>query len=641
MLAFVHALGNGGVPASSFSVSSVAGSRFTPHSSALDAGDRGRRHRRAQCAPEVALPRSDRRRARLLPGGGGRAAPARRRSASSAAATSMMAAKKVAFGEESRRKLVSGINAVADAVRITLGPKGRNVVLERSYGAPQVINDGVTIARDVSLSDPMENVGARLVQEVAAKTEDKAGDGTTTSTVLAQSLINQGIKVVESGANPVAIRRGLERAVRLVVDEIRKLARPLKGNEDIEAIATIAAGNNPNTGRIIASAFDRVGANGSTTVEESQSLFDEVEFSDGMELDRGYISPYMVKEQDRQTCTMTNPRVLVTDMKIQTVQEMVPLLEKFVKLKEPLFIVADDIGGEALSTLVVNKMRGVLDVCAIKSPGFGERRKAYLQDIATLTGAKYFAQELGMTLEEASPEDLGTAERIVCAKENTTIISDGRHESDVKARIEQIRRERENVDTQFDREKCDERIARLGGGVARIKVGAATETELKDKKLRYEDALNSTKAAIEEGILPGGGSTLVYLLRKMDEIKESVDGDEDERLGVELLKRAMPAPLKQIAENAGAEGAVVLGRARDMEFGYGYNAATGEFGDLIEMGVVDPVKVVTFALENAASIAGMVLTTEALVVEIPEKKNGGGGGGPGDVMGDLPGESYM
>jgi chaperonin GroEL len=550
-----------------------------------------------------------------------------------------MAAKQVVFHEESRRRLVRGINAVADAVRITLGPRGRNVVLERSYGAPEVVNDGVTIARDISLEDPTENVGARLLQEVASKTDQRAGDGTTTSTVLAQSIINQGLKLVESGANPIALKRGLDKAGQLLRTEIRKLAVPIKSPKDIESIATIASGNSEEFGRIIAQAFERVGENGSTIVEESQTIVDDVEFSEGMEIDRGYLSPYFVKEQDRQTCTLEKPRILITDMKIGNVNEIIPILEQCVKDKEPLLIIADDITGEALSTLVVNKMRGVLDVCAIKAPGFGDRRKAYLQDIAVVTGASVIASELGMSLENVADADFGRAERVVVGKETTTIISDGSHEAEVKERVKQIRKEREEADTQFDREKCDERIARLSGGVARIRVGAATESELKDKKLRYEDAINSCRAALEEGIVPGGGATLVYMMQKMDEIKAKVGGDEDMQLGVELLRRSLKSPLVQIAENCGLEGEVVLGNVVGKPFGYGYNAATGEYGDMIEMGILDPVKVTNSAIENAISVAGLVLTTEALVVEIPEKKDEKKAADDG--MDDIPGESYF
>mmetsp|Transcript_21533 Transcript_21533/g.48795 ORF Transcript_21533/g.48795 Transcript_21533/m.48795 type:complete len:579 (-) Transcript_21533:288-2024(-) len=530
-----------------------------------------------------------------------------------------MMAKKVVFGEESRKALVSGINSVADAVKITLGPKGRNVVLERSFGSPQVINDGVTIARDIELEDPLHNTGARLLQEVASKTDLKAGDGTTTSTVLTQSIVNQGIKAVASGVNPLALKRGIEKTCRLLIEEIKKKAKPCNGIDDIRNIATIASGGNEEIGRIISSAFEKVGQNGSTTVEESQSLQDEVDFTEGMELDRGYISPYFVKDMERQIAEFINPRILVTDKKISSVQELVPILEIIVKHKEPLLIIAEDVTGEALSTLVVNKMRGVLDVCAIKSPGFGERKKAYLEDISVLTGATFIAEEVGLTLDKIQIEQLGRANRVVVAKEACTIISDNSNQEAVTKRIELIKKQTANTDSDFDREKGEERIARLGGGIARIKVGAATETELKDKKLRYEDSINSTKAAIEMGILPGGGSTLINLIKLIPSIQEKLSDDE-EKLGATILAKAMEAPILQIAKNSGQEGEVVLDKCKKMDFGMGYNAATNSYENLLESGVVDPAKVTCWALENSCSIASMVLTTEALVVEIPEKK---------------------
>jgi len=531
--------------------------------------------------------------------------------------------------------LVNGINAVADAVKITLGPKGRNVVLERSLGCPQVINDGVTIARDIELENPLENTGARLLQEVASKTDLKAGDGTTTSTVLTQSIVNQGIKAVASGVNPLALKRGIEKTCRILIKEVQKTARPCNGIEDIRNIATIAAGGNEEIGRIISTAFEKVGKNGSTTVEESQSLQDEVDFTEGMELDRGYISPYFVKDMERQIVEQINARILVTDKKITSVQELVPLLEMVVKSKEPLLIIAEDITGEALSTLVVNKMRGVLDVCAIRAPGFGERRKAYLEDIAILTGATYMAEEVGLTLENVSIDKLGKANRVVVAKEACTIISEASNQDAINKRIDLIRKQIENTDSEFDKEKGEERIARLGGGIARIKVGAATETELKDKKLRYEDAINSTKAAIEMGITPGGGATLINLIKLIPSIQELMD-DEEEKLGAAIIAKACEAPLLQIAKNCGKEGEVVLDRCKNMEFGMGYNAATDSYEDLLENGVIDPVKVTCWALENSCSIASMVLTTEALIVEIAEKTTTSSK----DGMGDLPGEEY-
>lgn len=547
-----------------------------------------------------------------------------------------MMAKKVVFGEESRKALVNGINSVADAVKITLGPKGRNVVLERSFGSPQVINDGVTIARDIELENPLYNTGARLLQEVASKTDLKAGDGTTTSTVLTQSIVNQGIKAVSSGVNPLALKRGIEKTCRFLIEEIKKKSKPCNGIEDIRNIATIASGGNDEIGRIISSAFEKVGQNGSTTVEESQSLQDEVDFTEGMELDRGYISPYFVKDMERQIAEFINPRILVTDKKISSVQELVPILEMIVKHKEPLVIIAEDVTGEALSTLVVNKMRGVLDVCAIKSPGFGERKKAYLEDISVLTGATFIAEEVGLTLDKIKIEQLGKANRVVVAKEACTIISDSTNQESVNKRIELIKKQIANTDSDFDREKGEERIARLGGGIARIKVGAATETELKDKKLRYEDSINSTKAAIEMGILPGGGSTLISLIKLIPSIQEKLE-DEEEKLGASILAKAMEAPILQIAKNSGQEGEVVLDKCKKMEFGMGYNAATNSYENLLESGVVDPAKVTCWALENSCSIASMVLTTEALVVEIPETKKTNST----DNMGDLPGENYM
>eukprot|EP00871_Galdieria_phlegrea_P003771 jgi/Galph1/4395/GphlegSOOS_G3028.1 len=547
-----------------------------------------------------------------------------------------MGPKQIVFREDSRSALVRGINAVADAVRITLGPKGRNVVLERSYGAPQVVNDGVTIARDISLSDPLENTGARLVVEVTSKTDQKAGDGTTTSAVLTQAIVNQGLKIVSSGANAMSVRRGISKTAAYVISEIRKAARPLRGQEDIRAIATIAAGGDETIGSNIAEAYARVGENGSTTVEESQSLVDEVEVTEGMELDRGFISPYFVKDQERQVAELSRPRVLVTDSKLSVVQELVPLLESLVKSKEPLLIICDDLTGEALSTLVVNKMRGVLDIAAIKAPGFGDRRKAYLQDIAILTGATFVTEELGITMDQVTVDMLGRAERVIVGKELTTIISTGEHQEEVKKRIAQIRKEIENTDSTFDKEKGEERIARLGGGIARIKVGAATETELKNKKLKYEDSLNSTKCALEEGIVPGGGSLLAFLALKVPEFEKTLQ-DEDERLGAQIVGRALEAPLVQIATNAGKEGYVILNEARKKEFSWGWNAATEEYVNMFDAGIVDPAKVVCWALENAASIASMVLTTEALIVEIPEKKKESQAG---DGMGGMP-EGYM
>jgi len=532
-------------------------------------------------------------------------------------------AKKLSFREESRKKLVEGINIVANAVKITLGPKGRNVVLERNYGAPEIVNDGVTIARDITLEDPEMNVGAKLVQEVAQKSDNKAGDGTTTSTLMTQEIVNQGIRVVAAGANPVSLRNGVQLAASRLAARVKELAKPVSGNADLLSIATIAS-NSPSMGAIIAKAYEKVGDTGSTVVEESQTLQDEVEFTEGLSIDRGYLSPYFVKDTERQICEMTNPRVLVTDKKIANVQDLIPILEQLVKTKEPLFIVAEDVTGEALSALVVNKLRGVLDIVAIKAPSFGDRRRAYLQDMAIATGATYVADEVGISLESVTTDMLGKADRIVVGKDTTTIVTSDAHKDALVKRIAQIRAEAEGTDNKFDKEKAQERVAALGGGIARIKVGAATETELKDKKLRYEDALNSVKSALEMGVVPGGGACMLHM--SCDEVlKQSIldacgKDDEDERLGVEIMFRSLPAPIKQIAKNAGLEGEVVAEKCRNKPFGYGYNAATDTYEDLLKTGVLDPAKVTINALENAASIAALVLTTEVLITEIPKRE---------------------
>lgn len=537
-----------------------------------------------------------------------------------AASSTRLAAKKVVFKENSRALLVSGINQVANAVKVTLGPRGRNVVLERNYGAPEIVNDGVTIAREISLADPGENVGARLVQEVAAKSDSKAGDGTTTSTIMTQAIVNNGMRAVTSGANPIALNAGIKAAAGLVAAKVKELATPVSGVDDLRSVATIASGS-ADMGGIIARAYDKVGENGSTVIEESQTLFDEVEFTEGLTIDRGYISPYFVKDQERQVAELNTPRVLVTDAKVDNVNELVPLLEQLVKTKEPVLVIAEDVTGDALSALVVNKMRGVLDVAAIRAPGFGQRRKAYLQDIAIATGATYVAEEVGVTLDSVTPDMLGTCDRAVVAKELTTIVTDGRQDEAVEARIAQIKREGEEADTDFDRDKAEERVAALGGGIARIKVGAATETELKDKKLRYEDALNSVQSARELGIVPGGGACLAYIQDAFTEEILATFDDEDEKAGAAILMRSLSEPCMQVAENAGIEGAVVLSKVAELTqkegHGYGWNAATNKYGDLMASGVVDPAKVTCNAIENSASVAGLVLTTECLVTEIP------------------------
>ena len=541
-------------------------------------------------------------------------------------------AKIVAFDEESRRALERGVNALADAVKITLGPKGRNVLLEKKYGAPQIVNDGITVAKEIELEDPLENTGARLVQEVASKTKDVAGDGTTTATVLAQALIREGLRNVAAGANPVALRQGIEKTIEKLVQEIAAVAKPIEGNA-IASVATVSAGNDEEVGKMIAEAMEKVTKDGVITVEESKSLTTDLEVVEGMQLDRGYISPYFITDNERMIAEFENPRLLITDKKISTIQDLIPVLEKVARAGQPLVIISEDIDGEALATLVVNKARGVLNVCAIKAPGFGDRRKEMLRDIAVLTGGQLISEEIGLSLDTASLEMMGVARKIVIDKESTTIVATGENTADVQKRIGQIRKQLQETDSEYDKEKLQERIAKLAGGVAVIKVGAATETELKDRKLRIEDALNATKAAVEEGIVPGGGTTLIHLAKKIDEFKNSLQ--DEERVAAEIVARALEAPLRQIADNAGVEGAVIVEKVRESDFNIGYNAATGEFEDLIASGIIDPAKVVRSALQNAGSIAGMVLTTEALVVEKPEKKPAmpdmGGMGGMGGM----------
>jgi len=536
----------------------------------------------------------------------------------------LLDAKKISVNEESRKAIIDGINTVANVVKVTLGPKGRNVVLERSYGAPQIVNDGVTIAREISIPDPEQNVGVKLIQEVASKSDSKAGDGTTTATIMTQAIVNHGIRAVTAGLNPVALNIGIKKAARIISDEVCNRAKPIStGMEDLKNVASIAS-SSKEMGEIIALAFNKVGGNGSTVVEESQTGSDEIEFTEGLTFDKGYISPYLVKDEERQVAEMKSPRILVTDSKIQNVNEIMSLLEQFVKSKDPLVIVAEDVTGEVLSTLIVNKMRGIIDVVAVKAPSFGPRRKEILQDIAIATNSTYVSEEVGLTPEAVTLDMLGTAERIVVGKDRTTIVTGNKQKDAIKGRIEHIRREIEMSDTDYDREKKRERIAALGGGIARIKVGAATETELKDKKLRYEDALNSVHSAKELGIVPGGGACLAHLQKVMQsQILDSMDSD-DEREGAKILIKALSAPCMQIAENSGNEGAVVLERVQSFTqengFGWGWDAAKNEYCNLMERGVIDPAKVTINAVENSASIAGLVLTTEGLVTEIPNEQ---------------------
>ena len=528
----------------------------------------------------------------------------------------------VEFDEEARRALERGVNALADAVKVTLGPKGRNVVISKSWGAPTITNDGVTIAKEIELEDSYENLGAQLAKEVATKTNDVAGDGTTTATVLAQALVREGLKVVAAGGAPVELKRGIDAAVRAVNDELLKQARPVNGKEGIAQVAAISS-RDMTIGELIAEAFDKVGKDGVISVEESSTTAMELEFTEGMQFDKGYISPYFVTDQDRMEAVLENPHILLTQGKISSVSELLPLLEKVAQTGKALVIIAEDVDGEALSTLVVNRIRGTFNSVAIKAPAFGDRRKAILQDIAILTGAEVVSADLGLKLDQVGLEVLGSARRVVVSKDNTTIVDGSGDAQAVADRVSQIKREIENSDSDWDKEKLQERLAKLSGGVCVIKVGAHTEVELKEKKHRIEDAVSATRAAIEEGIVAGGGSAVIHASKVLD-------GDlgltGDQAIGVQIVRKGVVEPLRWISENAGMEGYVVVAKVRDLEVGHGLNAASGEYGDLIAQGVIDPVKVTRSALENAASIAGMLLTTEALVVEKKEESDDAGHG---------------
>lgn len=528
------------------------------------------------------------------------------------------AAKEIFFDQKSRAALQAGIDKLTDAVAVTLGPRGRNVVLDE-FGAPKVINDGVTIARAIELADPMENAGAALIREVASKTNDSAGDGTTTASVLARELIKLGLLNVTSGANPIAVKKGIDKTVVALVEELKKKSRPVKGRDDIKAVASISAGNDDAIGTMIADAIDKVGPDGVLSIESSSSFETTVTVEEGMEIDRGYISPQFVTNQEKLTVEYDNARILVTDQKLATIKDILPVLEKSTQLSAPLFIIAEDVTGEALATLVVNKLRGILNAAAIKAPGFGERRKALLQDIAILTGAEFLASDLGLKAENASVEQLGIARRVTITNNSTTIIADAATKDEIQARIAQIKKELAETDSVYDLEKLSERIAKLSGGVAVIKVGAATETELEDRKLRVEDAKNATFAAIEEGIVPGGGAAYVHLSASVPAIKDTIQ-DPEEKLGADIVQKALLEPAALIANNAGTEGAVVVEKLLSSEWEIGYNAMTDKYENLLEAGVIDPAKVTRCALQNAASVAGMVLTTQAIVVEKPKNK---------------------
>ncbi|MFS0674423.1 chaperonin GroEL [Ornithinibacillus sp. 179-J 7C1 HS] len=540
-------------------------------------------------------------------------------------------AKEIKFSEDARSAMLRGVDTLANAVKVTLGPKGRNVVLDKKFGSPLITNDGVTIAKEIELEDAFENMGAKLVSEVASKTNDVAGDGTTTATVLAQAMIREGLKNVTSGANPVGIRRGIEKAVATAVEELKAISKPIEGKESIAQVAAISAADD-EVGHLIAEAMERVGNDGVITIEESKGFTTELEVVEGMQFDRGYASPYMVTDQDKMEAVLENPYILITDKKISNIQEILPVLEQVVQQGKPLLLIAEDVEGEALATLVLNKLRGSFNAVAVKAPGFGDRRKAMLEDIAILTGGQVITEDLGLELKSASIEQLGTASKVVVTKEHTTIVEGSGNPEAISARVSQIRAQAEETTSEFDKEKLQERLAKLAGGVAVIKVGAATETELKERKLRIEDALNSTRAAVEEGIVSGGGTALVNVYNKV----AGLDLEGDEATGAKIVLRSLEEPVRQIAHNAGLEGSVIVERLKGEEVGIGYNAATGEWVNMFNAGIVDPTKVTRSALQNAASVAAMFLTTEAVVADIPEENPGGGGmpdmGGMGGMM---------
>ncbi len=552
-------------------------------------------------------------------------------------------AKQIVHGEESRQAILRGVNLLADAVKVTLGPKGRNVVIEKKFGSPTITKDGVTVAKEIELKDSLENMGAQMVREVASKTSDVAGDGTTTATVLAQAIYREGVKTVAAGANPMAMKRGIEKAITTICGSLDKEGNRIKGELDkfskpvtgdmIAQVGTISANNDETIGNIIAQAMKKVGKDGVITVEEAKTLETQLDVVEGMQFDRGYLSPYFVTDPERMEVSLENAYILINEKKISSMKDLLPLLEQIAKSGKPLLIVAEDVEGEALATLVVNKLRGTLQVAAVKAPGFGDRRKAMLQDIATLTGGKAITEDLGIKLENVQIGDLGQAKKITVDKDNTTIVEGKGKHSDIEGRVKEIRSQIDKTTSDYDREKLQERLAKLVGGVAVIKVGAATETEMKEKKARVEDAMHATRAAVEEGIVPGGGVALARCVVALDKLK--LEGDE--QIGVNVVRRSLVEPLRQIAENAGEEGAIVLGKVNDSkDNNYGYNALTGEYEDLVKAGVLDPTKVVRTALQNAGSIASLMLTTEALVAEIPEEKKGapaGGGHGGGGMEG--------
>ncbi len=537
-----------------------------------------------------------------------------------------MAAKDVKFGDSARHKMVAGVNILADAVKVTLGPKGRNVVLERSYGAPTITKDGVSVAKEIELKDRFENMGAQMLKEVASKTSDVAGDGTTTATVLAQSIIKEGMKFVAAGMNPMDLKRGIDKAVTATVAELKRLSKPCTTGKEIAQVGSISANSDTEIGRIIADAMEKVGKEGVITVEDGSGLENELELVEGMQFDRGYLSPYFINNPDRQIALLESPFILLHDKKISNIRELLPVLEQVAKAGKPLLIIAEDVDGEALATLVVNNIRGILKTCAVKAPGFGDRRKAMLEDIAILTGGTVIAEEVGLTLEKITLKDLGQAKRIEVGKEETTVIDGAGDVKTIKNRVKQIRSQIEAATSDYDKEKLQERVAKLAGGVALIKVGAATEVEMKEKKARVEDALHATRAAVEEGIVAGGG---VALLRARTAVAKIKGDNHDQDSGIKIVLRALEEPLRQIVTNCGDEPSVVINKVVEGKGNFGYNAATGEYGDMVEMGVLDPTKVTRYALQNAASVASLMLTTDAMVAELPKEDAGGGAGGMG------------
>jgi chaperonin GroEL len=542
-----------------------------------------------------------------------------------------MAAKEIVFSTQARGEIAKGLNVLANAVKVTLGPRGRNVVIEKSWGAPTVTKDGVTVAKEVELENKLQNMGAQMIKEVASKTSDVAGDGTTTATVLAQAIYNEGAKLVAAGINPMDLKRGIEAAVAAVVEKLSTLSTPTKGKKDIAQVGTISANGDEEIGNMIADAMEKVGKEGVITVEEAKTLNSELDVVEGMQFDRGYLSPYFVTDPERMTATINDPYILIHERKISSMKDLLPVLEAVAKQGRPLVIIAEDVDGEALATLVVNKLRGTLQVSAVKAPGFGDRRKAMLQDIAVLTDGQAITEDLGLKLEGVTLKDLGRAKRIVITKDDTTIVEGAGSKANIDGRVKTIRREIDETTSDYDREKLQERLAKLVGGVAVIKVGAATEVEMKEKKARVEDAMHATRAAVEEGIVPGGGVALIRGLAALDKLTF----DDDRRFGVNIVRRALEEPLRQIANNAGVDGSIVANKVKESQGSFGFNAAKLEYEDLVAAGVIDPTKVVRTALQNASSVAGLMLTTEALVAEKPKKEDGKSGGGGGGGMGDM------